>query len=91
MKTDETASPGDIPPSASDNHTPSTTSSRDSSDNIPPTVEGLNRESELSNNKAGEAQSAAEESQNKDDDQGSTRPLQHRIQLEVGQAVIHEP
>ena len=54
------ASPGDIPPSASDIHASSTTSSRDGVDNISQTVEESSREPELSNSKVEEAQSAVE-------------------------------
>ena len=70
MKTDETASPGDIPPSASDIHASTTTSSRDGVGNISQSEES-SREPEQppvgetpSNGKAEEAQSAVEGSQN---------------------------
>ena len=63
---DETASPGGIPPSASDAHAPSLTSSRDDVAAAPQdrTEETSNRKSEPSSNgEAGGTQSAVEGSQ----------------------------
>ena len=66
---DENSSPGDIPPSASDNNASSTTSSRDGVGNISQTVEESSREPEQppvgetpSNGKAEEEKALAKES-----------------------------